>query len=137
MQNRIFFPQSGLDEWMVDGTVDLQDGVLTILSEGRKYKLAEGVYVLREVSGSGDAHDLLGRVKTREYLEQLGAELVETSMLLGEAAYDVEPGWIGVPVGPLSEYVESEGRKKARGKKGGQQPKSEEEVLARFLAKSL
>jgi hypothetical protein len=137
MQNRIFFPQSGLDEWVVGGTVDLQDGVLTILSEGRKYRLSEGVYVLREVSGSGDAHDLLGRVKAREYLEQLGAELVETSMLLGEAAYDVEPGWIGVPIGPLAEHVGSEGRKKARGKRGGEQPNSEEDLLARFLAKSL
>jgi len=137
MQNRIFFPQSGLDEWMVDGTVDLQDGVLTILSVGRKYRLAEGVYVLREVSGSGDAHDLLGRVKTREYLEQLGAELVETSMLLGEAAYDVEPGWIGIPIGPLPDHVEPDNRKKTRGKKGGEEAKSEEELLARFLAKSL
>jgi len=26
MENRIFFPQSALDEWIVEGTVDLQDG---------------------------------------------------------------------------------------------------------------
>jgi hypothetical protein len=58
-------------------------------------------------------------------------------MLLGEAAYDVEPGWIGTPIGPLSEHVESEGRKKTRGKRAREQPKSEEELLARFLAKSL
>jgi len=117
MENRIFFPQSGLDEWVVDGTADLQDGELTLPAEGRKYKLTEGVYVLREVSGGGDAHDLLGRVKAREHLEQLGAEIVESSMLLGEAAYDIEPGWIGSPVGSLGER--------------------EEDLLARFLAKDL
>jgi len=28
----------------------------------------------------------------------MGAEIVQTSMLVGEAAYDIEPGWLGVPV---------------------------------------
>ncbi|HLK40994.1 MAG TPA: hypothetical protein VKU41_29790 [Polyangiaceae bacterium] len=101
MENRIFFPQAGLDEWVLSGSVDLQDGELTILPSGHKYKLAEAVHVLREVSGSGDLHELLGRVKARAYLEQLGAEIVESSMLLGDSAYDVEPGWIGIPVGAV------------------------------------
>jgi hypothetical protein len=136
MQNRVFFPQAALDEWIVDGTVELTGGVLTILSEGRRYELAEAVLVVREVSGAGDLRDLLGRVKTLAFLEALGAELVETSMLLGDAAYDVEPGWIGTPVGPFAEYLASDARKKARGDKPGPEPKSDEEVLASSLAKS-
>jgi hypothetical protein len=137
MQNRIFFPQAGLDEWVLDGRVDLTDGELTLVAEGRRYKLAEGVYVLREVSGTGDAHELLGRVKAREHLDQLGAEIVETSMLLGDSAYDVDPGWIGIPVGTLAEHLASAARKKARGKADGADPKSEEELLARFEAGTL
>ena len=137
MENRIFFPQAGLDDWMIEGTVELHDGELTILSEGRKYKLAEAVHVLREVSGAGDDHELLGRVKARAYLEQLGAEIVETSMLLGDAAYDVEPGWIGIPVGTFTDHIASEAHKSARGVRGGAGPKTDEELLAKFLAKEL
>jgi len=115
MENRVFFPQAALDEWIVEGTVVLDDGVLTLVDQGRRYALTEAVRVLREVSGAGDTHDLLGRVKTRSALETQGAELVESSMLLGDAAYDVEPGWVGLPVGPLA---------------GAE---TEEAVLSRFL----
>jgi hypothetical protein len=135
MENRVFFPQAALDEWIVDGTVELTHGVLTILSEGRRYELAEAVLVVREVSGAGDARDLLGRVKILPILQELGAELVETSMLLGEAAYDVEPGWVGTPVGPFAEYLASDARKQARGAKSGPEPRSDEEVLASSLAR--
>ena len=101
--NQFFFPQAALDQWVVDERVEVKDGELTLLAglgPGRRYKLAEAIRIVREVAGSADRHDLVGRVKARGKLEQLGAEIIESSMLLGEAAYDVEPGWTGVPVGP-------------------------------------
>jgi len=98
MENRFFFPQAALDQWIVDGMVDVQNGELLIIGEGRRYKLAEAVRVVREVTGSADHHDLVGHVKARVQLEKLGAEIVESSMLLGDAAYDVDPGWVGAPV---------------------------------------
>ncbi len=140
MENRVFFPQAALDQWIVDGTVDLADGELTLLAEGRRYRLAEAVRVVREVSGGGDAHDLVGRVKARAALEQLGAEIVESSMLLGDAAYDVEPGWLGTPIGTFAEHVESDARQKARRAHGdgfGPEPKTDEDLLARFLSRNL
>jgi hypothetical protein len=137
MKNRVFFPQTALDQWIVDGTVELHDGELTILGEGRRYRMAEAARVLREVSGAGDPNDLIGRVKTREHLEQLGAEIVETSMLLGDTAYDVEQGWVGIPVGTFAEHVGSDARKKARGDKFGPEPKTDEDLLARFIANNL
>src|SRR5579863_7507285 len=94
MENRFFFPDAALNEWIVGELVDVRGGELTIRGEGRRYALAESVRIVREVSGSVDLHDLIGRVKVRAALEQLGAEIVETSMLVGEAAYDVEPGWV-------------------------------------------
>jgi hypothetical protein len=132
MANRVFFPQAALDQWIVDGSVELESGVLTILAEGRRYRLAEAVRVLREVSGGGDSQELVGRVKARMYLEQLGAEIVETSMLLGEAAYDVEPGWLGIPVGTFAEHVGS-----GRGPPGaisGQEPVKSRQKDARAIA---
>jgi hypothetical protein len=136
MENRVFFPQAALDCWMVDGTVDLQQDELTILAEGRCYRLTEAVRVTREVSGVDDPHDLVGRVKPRAHLEQLGAEIMETSMLLGEAAYDVEPGWLGAPVGSFAEHLGSEARLKAPGERAAAAPATEEDLLGRFLLKA-
>ena len=129
MENRIFFPQTALDEWIVEGTAELQDGELTLLGAGRRYRLAEAIHVVRDVSGGGDP-ELVGRVKARVYLEQLGAEIVESSMLLGDAAYDVEPGWIGAPAVPFAEFIAS-----ARGKGGPVDAASDEELIARFAYK--
>jgi hypothetical protein len=131
MENRIFFPQAALDQWIVEGSVELQDGELTILAVGRRYRLAEAVHVVRDASGGGD-QELVGRVKARVYLEQLGAELVETSMLLGDAAYDVEPGWVGVPAVPFAEFAAARAKKAP----GADQARSDEELLAQFAAKS-
>jgi hypothetical protein len=132
MENRIFFPQAALDEWIVEGTVELQDGELTLLRAGRRYRVAEAVHVVRDASGGGDP-ELVGKVKARVYLEQLGAEIVESSMLLGDAAYDVEPGWIGVPATAFGDYVAAN----ARGKAGAApvDVATDEELLLKFVAR--
>ena len=137
MENRVFFPQAALDHWIVDGTVDLQQTELTILANGRAYKLAEGVRVLREVSGGGDPHGLVGRVKTRAHLEQLGGEIIESSLLLGDVGYDVEPGWLGVPVGALARDGRSESRNSEGGGRFAPEPTTEEDILARLVAGTL
>jgi hypothetical protein len=141
MKNRVFFPQAALDQWIVDGSVELQDGELTILLEGvpdgRRYRLIEAVRVLREVTGLGDTNELVGRVKARLYLEQLAAEIVENSMLLGEVAYDIEPGWLGIPVGAFFEHVESSDGRRAGAEPAATDPRTDEDLLARFLAKNL
>jgi hypothetical protein len=94
------------------------------------------VRVLREVSGAGDAGQFVGRVKTLAALEHEGAEIVETSMLVGDAAYDVEPGWVGLPVGSFSEYLASRPAKTARPRGTPAAPKTDEELLRRCLAKA-
>ena len=139
MQNRVFFPQAALDQWIVDGSIDLSGSELTILEEGRKYRLAEAVHVVREVTGAGDPHELVGRVKSVQYLMELGAELVESSMILGENAYDVVPGWLGSPIGTFAEHVASPARTSARMKRTApvEEPRTDEDLLARFLVKNL
>jgi hypothetical protein len=129
MQNRVFFPQAALDQWIVDGAVELQNGELTILGEGRRYRLAEAVRIVRELTGAEDPNELVGRVKARGYLEQLGAEIMEGSMLVADIAYDVEPGWVGMPVGTFAEHL---GSAASNG-----ESKTDEDLLATFLAKSL
>jgi hypothetical protein len=137
VSNRVFFPQSALDQWMIEGTIDLQGAELTILAEARRYRLTEAAHVVQEVSGSGDHHDLVGRVKSKPFLDELGAEIVENSMLVGDNAYDVVPGWLGSPIGTFDEHVTSPARRKARAERAmtGGEPKTDEDLLARFLMK--
>ena len=97
MQNRVFFPQLALDHWITEGTIDLQGTELSITKEARRYRLAEAAHILKEVTGAPDVNELVGRVKSKQYLQELGAELLEDSLILGDNAYEVIPGFLGVP----------------------------------------
>lgn len=113
MRTRVFFPQTALDEWVSENRVDIKGEELTLKREGRRYRIIEAVRVLREVTGADDPHELLGRVKTRAFLMELGAELLEGSMILGDNAYDVIQGFIGAPTGSFSEYKKAAPRSMA------------------------
>lgn len=139
MQNRVFFPQAVLDLWLSEDSVDLDGTALTLRSEGRKFKLTEALHVTREVTGDADANELVGRVKSRAYLLELGAEIMEHSLLLGDNAYDVVPGWLATPVGGLREFLSR--RERAAPQSGtarfGDEPKTDEDLLARFVLSHL
>ena len=47
-----------------------------------------------------DPYQVVGCVKSSLELAQMGAEHFDTSVVLGELAYTVEPGFLAVPVGP-------------------------------------
>lgn len=133
MKNRVFFPQAALDEWLAEDRVDLRQDELTIKSEGRRYKIVEAIRVIREVTGAADVNELLGKVKSRAFLTELGAEILEGSMILGDNAYDVVPGFVGAPVGSFAEHRRSipEITPSTR------IPSSDEELLAAFLTNKL
>jgi hypothetical protein len=138
--NRVFFPQAALDQWINDGKVDLAGDELTIKPEARRYRILEAARVVREVTGLADANELVGKVKTREHLSGLGAELLENSMVLGDNAYDVITGFLGAPVGTLEEHLAGPARAEARGGPGGPRgavPTSDEELLGKFLLGNL
>lgn len=97
-----------------------------ILSEGRGYEIHEAVHVVAEVTGANDPHKLVGKVKPKVELEQLGAEMLENSMILGDNAYDVVPGWAGTPETPFSEHLQSR-------KSDARAARTEEEMLGQFM----
>jgi hypothetical protein len=137
MQNRIFFPQAALDHWVLEGSVELAGTQLTIIGEGRRYRIAEAVHVLKEVSGTPDANDVIGKVKSKRYFEELGAEVFEDSMIIGENAYDVKTGWLGAPTSSYTEHVAA---RRPTGMAAGEftaEPKTDEDLLARFLLKNM
>jgi len=134
MENKVFFPQLLLDQWGIEGKIDLTAAELIVLAEGRRYKISEAVRVVAEVSGANDEQKLVGTVKANDFLNELGAEIFENSMILGENAYDVVPGWVGVPTSSFADHLLSADRMKARGGRTdvGAGPKSDEEMLLRF-----
>lgn len=139
MQNRVFFPQPAVDQWGIDSKIDLVAGELILLAEGRRYKVEEAVRVVLEVSGANDEHKLVGKVKTKRALDEVGAELLETSMILGENAYDVVPGWMGTATSTFADHLMSADRMAARGGKTdlGDLLKTDEQLLTRFVADEL
>ncbi len=126
-KNRVFFPQQVLDRWLRSGDAELSANELLLRAERKKYRLVEGVRVVAEVSGALDPYDITGKVKTVGFLTELGAELLGESMLIGDNAYEVVPGWLGQP--------------KVEASKGEAAPApgatSDEELLAKFLMRKL
>ena len=122
MRNRVFFPQQALDIWTADDRVDLASDELMLKQDGRKYRVIEAVRVLREVTGTADPKELVGKVKSRAYLAELGAELLEGSMILGDNAYDVVPGFVGAPTTSFEDH-----------KKTGSSAESDEDLLGQLV----
>jgi hypothetical protein len=100
MKNRVFFPQPLLDILMDAGTMDVSTDEIVLTESGHHYRVVEAVRVLREVTDGHDPHDLCGRVKSRVYLQELGAELLGDSMIVAEKAYEILTGFVGLPLGP-------------------------------------
>ena len=130
--NRVFFPQRALDQWLAEAKIDFSARELVIKAENRRYNVVEAVRIIQEVSGTEDLFDLVGKVKSVNYLYELGAELLETSMVLGENAYEVIPGFLGSPVGTFNEH-----RAATATTQDDPLPKSEEALLAQYLMQTL
>ena len=137
MENRVFFPQACLDQWGVEGKIELTPAELVVLAEGRRYAIAEVVRVVVEVTGSPDPHGIVGKVKSRAELEAMGAEILEDSMIIGDNGYDVVPGWAGTPVTSFEEHLLSAERMAARGGQTDMGPRTEEDMLERFAQGNL
>ena len=88
--------------------------------------------MIREVTGSPDANELIGRVKSTQYLEELGAELMEGSMILGDNAYASSPGsWPRPSAGSTSS---SRRRSTSRSEADEpSEPRTDEELLKQFI----
>jgi hypothetical protein len=132
--NRVFFPQQAVDRWLSDGRAELRERELRLTESGRRYRLIEAVRIVKEVTGLEDAHEIVGRVKSENFMRELGAELLGTSMVVGENAYEVVPGFIGSPIGTFAEHrARCNASAPAMQSSPVDAPQNEEEILARLL----
>lgn len=127
--NRVFFPQPLLDAWIAEEKLEIAVPHLVMRDDRRRYRIVEAVHVISDAAGAGDLAKLVGKVKTKEELAEMSAEIFETSMVIGDAAYDVMPGFVGEPV------LQVERSPAAAPVEGG--AAKDEDLLAQFLLKSL
>jgi hypothetical protein len=117
---RLFLPQAQLEEWALEDKADVKDGVLVVTGEQGVYPVTPAVHIVQLVTGEDD-NDLVARVKTEAQLQALGAEQMADSVLLGDTAYEVVPGYVAEVPSP-SDAGSADGK-----------PGSEADLLAAFL----
>lgn len=99
---RIFVAQALVDRWLAEGLIQLDGELLRLSAGGAPTSLFITPAVCFERVDGGDDPDpyqLVGCVKSSLELAQMGAEHFDTSVVLGELAYTVMPGFVAVPVG--------------------------------------
>lgn len=98
---RVFVSQNCIDRWHGAGGIALDGELLRFYAvPGTSLFINPSVYFERIDGGETDPYDIVGSVKTASELAQMGAEHFATSVVLGDYAYTVNPGFIASPVGP-------------------------------------
>lgn len=105
-QARVFVPQEALEGWLIDSRASLEDDLL--LFDGLRFRSEPAVHFVEEVSGSDDAHALVGLVKSRQQLLALSAEHSPEAVVLGDNAYRVVDGYALVPEGESDKDIHAE-----------------------------
>ena len=104
---RIFVSQKRVQQWTEEGRVHIEGNQMTLPEMGRMFRLTEAFYVERAVSDGGDVLGIKGRVKTRNQIAQLGGEVFLNSLVIGDAAYEGDPGFVGEPMQRSAKQVTS------------------------------
>lgn len=97
MAGLLFVAQAMLDSWAEQGKIDFVGNVMTLLAgegKGRSYALDPAVRFLKVLGADTDPHQLLRKVKSLSQLKELGGEAVDSSVILGDVGYEVEPGFL-------------------------------------------
>jgi hypothetical protein len=97
MVAKVFISQAAIDAWVASGEADLRDSDLLLRSNSVRLGLVPASLFMSVSGGEVDAHQLIGKVKDHATLTAMKAEVYMSSVLLGETAYVVEPGFLVVP----------------------------------------
>ncbi len=97
MAGLLFVSQAMLDSWAGQGKIDFVGDVMTLVAGegmGRSYALEPAVRFLKVVGADTDPNGLLHKVKSASQLRELGAQPLDGSCVLGDVAYEIEPGFL-------------------------------------------
>lgn len=99
MPLKVFISQGAIDTWVSSEQVEIAGNLLSFRTRAGGLELVPASLFQRISAGQTDPHTLVGKVLDEEAILALGGETYMTSVLLGEIAYDVEPGFVGIPAG--------------------------------------
>jgi hypothetical protein len=141
MAGLLFVSQAMLDARAEQRKIDFQGDVMLLLDgagKGRSYALEPAIRFLKLVGAEEDPHRLVGKVKTEAQLRSLGAELLGSSVLLGDVGYEVQSGFLadakaGVAGAPGGAGAYGGGP----GEADVEKKRADAEALARFLLENL
>ncbi len=91
-----FVPQALLDDWADRDDVVLEGSLLRLKVERLAFRLSSAVRFIALIDGE-DTHQLVGKVKGEERVREIGGEVMTDSCLVGDTAYQVEPGYLARP----------------------------------------
>ncbi len=97
MAGLLFVSQAMLDSWAEQGKIDFVGNVMTLLvgeGKGRSYALEPAVRFMKVLGADADPNGLVHKVKSVTQLREMGAEPAEDSCILGDVAYEVQPGFL-------------------------------------------
>lgn len=73
---------------------------MTLTELNRKFAMKPAVHFIKATGQDHDPHDLIGRVKSKQALEAMGAEQFASSVIYNDTAYEIIDGFIGEPLPP-------------------------------------
>ena len=98
--SRLFISVDRLDAWTAEGRASFENNRMTLTELGRSFTMTPAVHFVSATGQADDPNDLVGRVKTKQALESMGAEQLANSVIYNDTAYDVIDGFIGEPLPP-------------------------------------
>ena len=93
MTGVLFLTQNNLNTWLENGDVDMGQDALIFTADKSSYPMVSAVHFKKVVDGV-DGQKLVGKVKATEALRLGGAEISMGAVVLGEAAYEVDDGFM-------------------------------------------
>ena len=132
-----FVSQAMLDSWAEAGKIDFVGNVMTLLAgegKGRSYALEPAVRFLKVLGDEKDPNGLLHKVKSTAQLKEMGAEPAGDSCILGDVAYEVQPGFLAEAAAlQAAASARPEAAKAAAGQAPGQPAGKDADVRSRPL----
>jgi hypothetical protein len=98
---KIFIAQTCVDRWLAAGGLSVESDLMRLRAMPQvPFYIGPAVYFERIDGAEADPYDIVGAVKTSQELSQIGADHYDTSVVLGEFAYTVRPGFLAIPLSP-------------------------------------
>lgn len=98
LHDQMFVAQTTLEAWLDSGKVEFDGRVVRLKSQGVAFDLESAVRFVSIIDGVEDSN-LLGKVLPESRIKDLGGEVLGDSVVFGEIAFQVRPGYIATRQG--------------------------------------